>query len=79
MCVIQPVARAVDGVDAAERAAGDDLLHLLVVLAVAVLVADDGLHAARLEQVADLEALGAGQRDRLLEGDQLARRSRCRP
>ena len=62
---------AIDGVDAAQRAAGDDLLHLLVVLAVAMLVADDGLRARLLEQVADGEQLGAGQRDRLLEGDQL--------
>ncbi len=62
---------AIDGVDAAQRAAGDDLLHLLVMLAVAMLVADDGFRAGFPEQVADGEQLGAGQGDGLLEGDQL--------
>ena len=39
----------------ADRAAGDDLLHFPVVLAVAVLVADDRLDARRVERLFDRE------------------------
>ena len=63
--------RAVDGVDLPDRAAGDDRLHLLVVLAVAVLMADDRLHAGLVERLLDRQPFGARHRDRLLERDQL--------
>ena len=40
-------------------------------LAIAVLVADDGLGAGLANQVANIQRLGAGERDRLLERNQL--------
>ena len=67
-----PVGCRVDRVDAAERAAGDDLRHFLVMLAVPVLVADDGLHAALARSASRTSnASRIGQRDRLFERDQL--------
>ncbi|OGV52713.1 MAG: hypothetical protein A2X49_16765 [Lentisphaerae bacterium GWF2_52_8] len=57
--------------DASEGAAGDDLLDLAVVGAITVLVADDGLDVGPVERALDLHCFGAGQGDRLLEGDQL--------
>ena len=49
--------RAVHRVNLADRAARDDRLHFLVVLAVAVLMADHRLHAGRVERLLDRRAL----------------------
>ena len=44
---------AVNRVNFSERAAGHDLLHLLVMLAVTMLVADDGLRPGLVERLPD--------------------------
>ncbi len=61
---------AVNSVDATERAAGDDFFNLFVMRAVAVLVADDRFCAGFVEQLLDLDAFGAGHRDRFFERNQ---------
>ena len=61
---------SIDRVDSPQRAAGDNLFHLLVMRPVAMLVAHDGFHAARFQHVPNRRALGAGQRHRLFHGDQ---------
>ena len=61
----------VDRVHAPDRAAGDDLLDLLVVLAVAVLVADHRLDASFAQQLHDLQRLVGRGRHRLFVGDEL--------
>ena len=64
----------VDRVHPPERAAPDDLVHLAVMLAVTVLVADDGLDARGPHERADLERLVHRERNRLLVGDELRAR-----
>src|SRR5213592_145826 len=61
---------AIDGVYSAERAAGDDLLHLAVVEAVTMLVAYHRLHARLADEVAHRKKLRARERNRFLEGYQ---------
>ena len=61
--------RAVDRVDPAQRAAGHDVFDLFVMLAVAVLMADHGFHARRVERLFDRNAFGTAHRDRFLKGD----------
>ena len=62
---------AIDSVYTAQGAAGDNFLHSLVMRAVTVLVADDGLDAALIQRLLDLQTLRAGHGHRLFEGNQL--------
>ena len=62
---------AVHGVYFADGAAVDDFFDLLVVLAVTVLMAHDGLHARLAHELHDLERVGRAGRDRLFVRDQL--------
>ena len=61
----------INRVHPSQRAAGHNLLHLLVMVAVAMLMADHGLDAAFLERLLDLQALRARHRHRFLECNQL--------
>ena len=63
---------AVDGLDAPESAARDQLADFLVMRAVAVLVADNCFDAAFGDQIANLETFGGSQGDGLLHGDELS-------
>ena len=62
---------SVDGLDAPESAARDQLADFLVMRAIAMLVADNCLDAAFRDQIADLETFGGGQGDGLLHSDEL--------
>src|SRR5262245_34099656 len=66
-----PGRRAVNGVHLSDRSTRDDRLHLLIVITVAMLMADDRLHAGRVECALDRYTFVAGHGDGLLEGDQL--------
>src|SRR5262245_32284525 len=61
---------AVYGVDASQSPARDNLFHLLVMLAVAMLMADHCLGPAFVQRLLDLQALRATHGDRLFECDQ---------
>src|SRR5579872_449952 len=61
---------AVDGVNAAERTAGNDFLYLAVVLAVTMLMADDSFYSGVGQELLHFHAFTAIESDRLLEGDQ---------
>ena len=62
---------AIDGVHAAERATGDDLLHLAVMDPVTMLMAHHGLDARFANAVAHREQLVARESDGFLQRDQL--------
>ena len=62
---------AIDSVHAAERTAGNDLLHLAIMDAVTMLMAHHGLDAGFANAVAHLEQLLAREGDGFLERDQL--------
>src|ERR1043166_258036 len=62
---------AIDRMHPPQRAAAHNLLRLLVMLAVAMLMADDRLDTAFVQRLLDLQPLGAGHRHRFLERNQL--------
>ena len=64
--------RAVNGMDTAERAAGDDFFDFLIMRAVTVLMADDGFGAGFVEELFDSETFGARHGDGFFEGDQFS-------
>ncbi len=66
--------RAVDGMDPADGPARNDLLHLLVVLAIAVLVTDHGFYASVADHLHHLKSFVGGHGDGLFIGNQACAR-----
>src|SRR5579884_1797653 len=64
----------IDGVDLANRAGGDDLLDLRVVLSITMLVRDHSLHLGIVDGLADFDGFVHRERDRFFVRDELRTR-----
>src|SRR5439155_20797586 len=61
---------AINRMHVSDRAAGNNFFNLFVMLAVAMLIADERFGGAFIQSLLDLQTLGAAHSDRLFKGDQ---------